>query len=293
MSAEVGRFPSVIVGVDGTPSGLRAAAWAAGEARSRGVGLRIVHAAPYARDPAGRRRAGAIVARAHAVAAQIAPDIAVETTVSTEHTVPALVGAAGPDDLLVVGTAGTRIGEIRLGSVASAVTAAAVHEGTCPVVVARVGGSSKGPVLIGLDLAQPLDALDGDGEAVAFGLAAADRTGVDVRILHAGGRDDVALRVALRPWLASHPGVEVALATLSGTPDVALLEASVGASLLVVGSRAHGRLVDALVGSVSRAAIHDAHCPVAVVPRRGRRPASDLPRDAAAHVGAAGPGAQR
>ncbi len=54
----------VVVGTDGTETALRAVAWAAAEARLRGVPLRIVHAAPYAMpsDKAGGRRAAAILA---------------------------------------------------------------------------------------------------------------------------------------------------------------------------------------------------------------------------------------
>ena len=40
--------PGVIVGTDGSATALRAVAWAATEARLRGTGLSIVHAAPYA-----------------------------------------------------------------------------------------------------------------------------------------------------------------------------------------------------------------------------------------------------
>ena len=52
----------VVVGTDGTEAALRAVAWAATEARLRGVPLRIVHAAPYvaSANEAGRHRATAI-----------------------------------------------------------------------------------------------------------------------------------------------------------------------------------------------------------------------------------------
>ena len=53
-------------------------------------------------------------------------------------------------------------------------------------------------------------------------------------------------------------------------PALALVEASEGADLLVVGSRGYGGLADALLGSVSTYCIHHAHCPVTVI-----RPADD------------------
>jgi nucleotide-binding universal stress UspA family protein len=48
-------------------------------------------------------------------------------------------------------------------------------------------------------------------------------------------------------------------------PAVALVDASRGAELLVVGSRGYGGLADALLGSVSTYCVHHAHCPVTVI----------------------------
>ena len=46
----------------------------------------------------------------------------------------------------------------------------------------------------------------------------------------------------------------------------ALIHASEGAEMLVVGSRGRGRLAAAVLGSVSTACVHHARCPVVVIP---------------------------
>jgi nucleotide-binding universal stress UspA family protein len=53
---------------------------------------------------------------------------------------------------------------------------------------------------------------------------------------------------------------------VDGRPSAALLEASALASMVVVGSRGHGRLANVLLGSVSDQVSHHATCPVVVVP---------------------------
>jgi nucleotide-binding universal stress UspA family protein len=50
-----------------------------------------------------------------------------------------------------------------------------------------------------------------------------------------------------------------------GFAGTALVEASGGAQLLVVGSRGHGNLTNLFIGSVSEHCVHHAGCPVTVV----------------------------
>jgi nucleotide-binding universal stress UspA family protein len=67
--------------------------------------------------------------------------------------------------------------------------------------------------------------------------------------------------------LHAYPDLRIAGATEVTSPSEALIEASMGAELLVIGTRGHGRVVGALLGSVAYAAPARATCPVIVVKR--------------------------
>ena len=70
------------------------------------------------------------------------------------------------------------------------------------------------------------------------------------------------------------PDVEITDAQLCEHPAGALINAATTADLVVVGSRGLGGFASAVLGSVSRAVLHHATCPVAVVrPHRGSEPA--------------------
>lgn len=62
----------------------------------------------------------------------------------------------------------------------------------------------------------------------------------------------------------------VAVRSVAGLPAEALVSASEGADLLVVGSRGTGGFARLLLGSVSSSVVHHAHCPVVVVPATDR-----------------------
>ena len=59
--------------------------------------------------------------------------------------------------------------------------------------------------------------------------------------------------------------VRVRSNVIEGNAAQALIDASDGAELLVVGSRGHGGFTEALLGSVSQHCVHYAHCPVVVI----------------------------
>lgn len=64
---------------------------------------------------------------------------------------------------------------------------------------------------------------------------------------------------------ARHPGVRIHVHTVYGRGDRALIAASAGADVLVVGSRALSRIGNFLIGSTAAACIRQAPVPVVVV----------------------------
>ena len=61
--------------------------------------------------------------------------------------------------------------------------------------------------------------------------------------------------------------VEIRTRVVQGHPVQVLLEAAIGARMLVLGSRGHGTFAGMLLGSVSQHCVQHAPCPVVVVPQ--------------------------
>ncbi|MFJ1976986.1 universal stress protein [Streptomyces albogriseolus] len=284
----------VVVGVDGSASSLGAVEAAAREARWRGAGLRVVHAflwpamhVPRGRSPLGppegepHNRVEHLVAEAVARARDTAPGVEVSHVVVTGEPVTVLEAQSRAADLVVVGSRGMG------GFVGLLIGSTAVHlaaHGRCPVLVVREGGDEKGPVVVGVDGSAA-------GErAIAFAFAEASLRGAPLRAIHAwtlwnappselheGADTYVAMpegvaeaeerlvSEALAGCRERYPGVSVESRALRGQTREALIEASRSARLLVVGARGRGGFAGLMLGSVSQAVLHHAHCPVAVV----------------------------
>ena len=60
--------------------------------------------------------------------------------------------------------------------------------------------------------------------------------------------------------------VKVSCVIREGNAAAILLDAARGADLLVLGSRGHGGLTEALLGSVSQHCVHHAQCPIVIIP---------------------------
>jgi hypothetical protein len=72
---------------------------------------------------------------------------------------------------------------------------------------------------------------------------------------------------ALTRWREEFPTVPVNTKLVCADPADALITASSGAALLVVGSRSRGHLRRVILGSITQTVLRDAGCPVAIVGR--------------------------
>jgi len=74
------------------------------------------------------------------------------------------------------------------------------------------------------------------------------------------------LDAAVDPWREQYSDVSIDTRPVRASSGAtALEEASKDANLVVVGSRGRSRMVGMVLGSVSNAIVHRAHCPVVVV----------------------------
>lgn len=267
----------IVVGVDGSRTGLEAAGWAAREAHLRGSTLRVVHAmAAWASEPveSGRlaevgrwmREGGTTVLAAGVDRARHeAPDLTVDSALLPGDPREALIVAAREAELLVVGNHG--LGGFRgllLGSVAYGV---AGHAPSHVAVVREQPALLKGEVVVGVD-GSPASA-----GVMELAVAEAELRGAALRVVHAwtllppgGPSSDVGviLKEAVAVVRERHPGLKVVEEAVQGHPVEVLRQASEGADLLVIGSRGRGGLTGMLLGSVSHAMLQHATCPLIV-----------------------------
>lgn len=279
---------SVLVAVDGSDDSLRAVEWAVPAARYGAVPLVLVHVAPHllSEDDAPpiadqRTRVDQVLQVARQRAAH-AP--AVETEVRRLEPRgfeigPALVAAAGPGDTVVIGARGHgKVTGLVLGSVSQY---AARHATGTVVVVRRQVDAAATRIVVGFDDSP------GAQRALGWAMQRAAGQGGDVTALRTWrgtalhGASNVLplptdaawqqqnerdrLDVELAPWRDKYPGVALIGEAVPGHPGHLLAVAAEHAALVVVGSRGRGALAGTMLGSVSQAVLHHAHCPVAVV----------------------------
>jgi len=282
----------IVVGVDGSPASRQAVQWGAREASLRGLGLTLASAIlppisatgfgpgiPVSLDALDQIRQGARVELDNLARELPLADVRCEIEVGSPSGV--LLAASESAAMLVLGSRG--MGGFRgllLGSVSTQVTGHA----DCPVVVIRADAPAEGrTVVVGIDGSPAAQ------DAVAFAFDMASRHGWTLIAMHAWDvpsydllvvpntpvpvpMSDVAddeIRLAaevLAGFQAEFPDVQVEQRLIRGPAATSLLNAATDAAIIVVGTRGHGQVMGALLGSVSNAVLHRAHVPVAVVP---------------------------
>ncbi|MFD6280645.1 universal stress protein [Streptomyces sp. NPDC060209] len=278
----------VVVGTDGTKDAARAVRWAASEADSRGRPLSIVHATRTESGHAhlsgsGVQRAKGLAAEVLAEAAEIAretaPGLTVSTTACPYETASCLLGEAGKDGTVVVGTRGHGgFLALLVGSDALR-TAARAH---VPVVVVPRQEHSR-PTEVVLVAARD----ERDREAVRLAADLALRRGAALRVFSAwiflenvgsmatmfGDPADLATAEAaettrvVAELRADHPGLPVSHDIVRAASAAAVLVAATSdADAVVIGSRRRSSPVGAPLGHVTHAVLHHSHCPVLLVP---------------------------
>ncbi|MEW9512631.1 universal stress protein [Streptomyces bacillaris] len=300
----------VVVGVDGSESSFAAVEAAAREARARGLGLRVVHAlvwpvtyvlprpSPGGTSPLGpppmdtseaglRKMAGGLVTEAVGRARAVAPGVQVSHAVVPGEPLTVLEAESRAAELVVVGSRG--LGGF-VGLLAGSTAVHLVAHGRCPVLVVREQPRADGPVVLGVDGSAA------GGPAVDLAFATAERRKAPLVALHAwttwnaplpapqdasapyagppgalAEEEETLLSEALAGYRARYPDVVVERRVVHGRTREALIGASRSAQLVVVGARGRGGFAGLLLGSVSQAVLHHAHCPVAVVRAPGAR----------------------
>ncbi|WP_181788845.1 universal stress protein [Streptomyces phytophilus] len=283
----------VVVGVDGSDPSMAAVRWAAAEAASRRISLRIVHAEAALSGNRQAAPAGSLhdewvrdrIAHACRETAERYPEVEISGGATTETAVKALLDAARDEELLVLGSRGIGAASgFFTGSVALPVVAHA----TGPTVLVRQDWHPDTadldlPVVAGVDLDHGFDPV------LEFAFGTAHRTGSVLRVVHMWRRSSVyaypsalpdpkvgtdlkaaardRLDSAIDGWQARYPDVVTERALLDGEVAPGLLEEAAGARLLVGGRRMHKRLsFPTLIGPVTHVLMHHAIAPVAVVP---------------------------
>jgi nucleotide-binding universal stress UspA family protein len=169
---------------------------------------------------------------------------------------------------------GARAGPPRLGTTARRV----LHVSSCPVVVVPPGyrRPAAGLRVIGAAFALGPEAR----QAVRAAAALARAGGARLRVI---GLLDRGAAAAVREAVAVlAPGLQAEHEVAAGPPAEGLLAATERLDLLVMGSRVSGPPGAVRLGSVSRAVVERAACPVMLVPRHA--PAARTPRGEAGAI---------
>ncbi len=297
-----GMTMKIIVGVDGSEPSFDALRWAAYEARRRGAELMLVscYTVPAlggidgAINPSSidvevlKAAMAAVIAHATEIVAAIDPELVVFGATPMSSPVVGITEPAVAGDEIVVGATGHS--GMRYGLIGS-VTTGVSHRAHVPVIVVPF----KSPTGFGNTMKRIVVGVDGSPEslgALEWAYDEALATGAELAIVHAWiypytvtcnsireirkpleleAERELQSSVDLLGKRLADGAVVVHSTLCENTPAEALVQAGIGADLIVVGSRGRGRLRSVLLGSVSRTVVYNALCPVAVIRIAGAR----------------------
>ena len=284
----------IVVGVDGSAHARQALRFALAEAALRGA--RVVVVGSWAIPPLAATGVGMIpafdllraelgdsasevLARELAEVPDAAAGVEVEQHVAQGDAAGVLVEAAAGAELLVVGSRGR--GGVT-GTVLGSVSRACLHHAPCPVAVVHdAGPTERSRIVVGVD--------GSPGASAALEWACAEARLRDVGVyavcaydepwgIASLGMSSAAAVAELRTALAADAegaldaaqatapeGVGVTGEAVQGAAGPALVSASDGSALLVVGSRGRGGFKSLLLGSVSQYCAAQARGVVVVV----------------------------
>lgn len=298
MNTDASNAPAIVVGIDGSEAALDAARWAADYAAASHSPLSLFHAIPRI----DWYFANAMVFTPEALATELAeegrkkideaesairavhPDLTVERHIVNEAVGPAFEKVSATARLVVIGSHWTSAAsDLILGGHVIRI----VNNSRCPVLVWRRTACPDTdetlPVVVGVDesdnstraLESAFEVADTlhapvtvahmweTGAAVGLGYGEGP---VDWNLLHLlQSNQEQKLDELVAPLRARFPGAHVNKVYTDTGPAKGLKELSRSAQLVVVGSRGHGKLAGAVLGSVSQSLIHHADCSVLVV----------------------------
>ena len=286
----------IVVGYDGSSGSRDALAWAVRTAQLCDLDVDVVHAwsagilpaqivTTVTPAPEWQQAAQQILAEALDHAKGMASGVAVSGELAVGSPAAVLLEASHTAEMMVLGSRGHGgFVELLIGSTSVQVASHA----TCPTVVIRpgrdgAGGEQAGRVVVGVDGSPVSEA------SLAFAVEQASWRGVgltavygwDISYMNVPGRvgaippemqqaeretAETLVAETLAGWQEKYPDVDIRTWVPQTSPVGALVDASAGAELLVVGTRGRGGFRSLLLGSVSHSVLHHAHGPVAVVP---------------------------
>ena len=273
----------VVVGYDASADADRGLDWAAEYAKLRGLPLEVYSSSgdlEYLPEWTMDKREEVVQNWLDRAAARLR-ETGVEdwkAVAGTGRVVPDLLEASKRSALVVLGAQGHGVvGGMVIGSVSQHLT----RHASCPVVVVRgAHASDSRRVIVGVDGSETSQkALEfafeyaswtGQSLVAVYGRSVNAMNGpfdIDVAPAVAGEMDSAQrlLSEAVAGLREKYPDVEVTLEAVPVPAVRALADASVNASLLVVGTRGRGGFLGLLLGSVSSTVVQHAQCSVAVV----------------------------